>query len=78
MLFAFAFAFAFALDLDLPRLISFESARASGSARHGWRKERCQPGMAVCAARLHDHSQNSEGTPGLISRKEAFAYFIAF
>jgi len=45
-----------------PRLISFESARVSGSARHGWRKERCQPWMAVCAARLHELSQNGAGT----------------
>ena len=66
------------LILIYPRLISFESDRASGSARHGWRKERCQPWMAVCAARLHDYSQNSEGTLGLISRKEAFAYFSPF
>ena len=57
-----ALALALALDLDLPRLISFESDRASGPARHGWRKERCQPWMAVCAAHLHEHSQNSEGT----------------
>ena len=50
------------LLLIYPRLISFESDRASGSARHGWRKERCQPWMAVCATHLHDHSQNAAGT----------------
>ena len=66
---------ALALDLDLPRLISFESDRVGGSMCHGWYIERCQPGMAVCAALLHEHFQNSEGTLGLIGRKEAFAYF---
>ena len=68
-------AFALALDLDLLRLISFESAGVGGSMRHGWRIERCQSGMAVCAALPLDHSQNAAGTRGLIGRKEAFDYF---
>ena len=50
------------LLLIYPRLISFESDRESGSARHGWRKERCQPWMAVCAIHFHDRSQNAAGT----------------
>ena len=48
--------------LIYPRLISFESNRASGSARQGWRTERCQPWTAVCATHLHVHSQNAAGT----------------
>ena len=53
------------LILIYPRLISFESDRASGSTRQGWRKERCQPWMAVCATYLHGHSQNAAGTQGI-------------
>ena len=45
---------------------------------HGWHIERCQPGMGVCAALLVDHSQNSEGTLGLIGRKRLFASFWSF
>ena len=63
------------LILIYPRLISFESDRVGGSMRHGWRIERCQPRMAVCAAHLLDHSQNAAGTLGLIGRNETFGYF---
>ena len=69
---------ALVLDLDLPRLISFESFSVGGSMCHGWHIERCQPGMAVCAALLVDHSQNAEGTLGLIGRKRLFASFLVF
>ena len=45
---------------------------------HGWHIERCQPWMAVCAALLVDHSQNAEGTLGLIGRKRLIASFLVF
>ena len=64
--------------LIYPRLISFESNLGSGSARQGRRRERCQPWMAVCAAHLHEHSQNSAGTLGLISRKDFLLRFWSF
>ena len=66
------------LILIYPRLISFESDRVGGSMRQGRRKERCQPGMAVCAALLLAHSQNAAGTLGLIGRKRLFASFLVF
>jgi hypothetical protein len=50
------------LLLLLPRLIGFEIDRGGGSSRQGWRKERCQPWTAVCAARWSDQSQNAAGT----------------
>ncbi len=62
------------LLLIYPRLISFEIDRGRGSARQGWRKERCQPRMAVCAAPFSGHSQNAAGTLGMISRRKTFCF----
>ena len=44
---ALALALALDLDLDLPRLISFEIYRGSGSMCHGWHIERWS-GMDAC------------------------------
>jgi len=53
---------ALALLLIYPRLLSFLTYCGSGSTRHGWRKERCRPWMAVCATGFRDRSENSDGT----------------
>ena len=60
-------------------VVSFESDRGSGPARPGWRKERCQPRMAVCAVHLHDHSQNAIGTQRAeLSHKDFLLPFLVF
>ena len=45
-----------------PRFISFEIDHGGRSARQGCRRERCQPGTAVRAARRSDQSQNRTAT----------------
>ena len=73
-------AFALALSLLIyPRLISFESDRGSGSTRQGWCKERCQPGMAVCASYFHDRSQDAAGTRRAeLSQNDFLLPFLVF
>ena len=71
-------AFAFLL-LIYPRLISLESDRGSGSTRHGWRKERCQPWIAVSAIHFHDHSEDAAGTRRAeLSQKDFLLPFVVF
>ena len=77
VLFCFCYCFCFSLLIYL-RLISFESNRGDRSARHGWRKERCQAGMPVCAAWWSDCFQNCVATQGADYPQQDFCLLFVF